>query len=81
MVVATFLWPFELHLWAGDGFPKAAMLSLRRGRAEMSLEATRWVITTMSINRVPLLLKRLIAFVDNLIYIRTCALNPTENVT
>lgn len=78
--LATFLWPFGLHHWAGDDFLKAAMLSLRRGRAEMSLKATRWVITTTVINWVPLLLEMLFAFVDKLIYIRTRALNPTENV-
>lgn len=60
---------------------KAAMLSLRRGRAETALKATKRVITTMAINWVPLLLEMLLAFVDKLIYIRTCALNPTENVT
>lgn len=35
----------------------------------------------MAINWVPLLLEMLLTFVDKLIYIRTCAVNPTENVT
>lgn len=57
------------------------MLSLRRGRAEMSLKATRQVITTVAINWVPLLMEMLLALVDKLIYIRPCAVNSTENVT
>lgn len=78
--MATFLWPFGLHHWAGDDFLKVAMLHLSRGRAKMSLKATRLVITSTAINWVPVLLE-MFAFVDKLIYIRTCVLNPTKNVT